>query len=1213
MTANDPLDKTQQANVGKPGEPSPDATLPAQPRKVPTPPTGGPPPEATHTAPASHSAPTRPEAAPGARDATAAAPAAPTPAGPPPPAGQDPLLGTELGGCRIEVLLGRGAMGAVYKARQLRLDREVAVKVIRPELLTDERMLKRFEVEARTVGRFNSPHVVMVHDVGFDRGVHYLVMEFVKGKNLREHTKLLAGGRLSVADAIPLLRQACKGLEEAQRLKVLHRDIKPDNLMLTERGVLKIADFGIAKPMHDDFSMTLTSELIGTPLYMSPEQCQAAPDLDFRSDMYSLGATFYYLLTGEPPIRASSVYELIQTKTKLENLCLWKALPELDQNHPLSRVVERMTALAREDRYPSYEALLQDLALVEQGRTLEIQRPRRGAPVAEPARSGRGGLLAGLAAVLLAAGGGYAWWANQDDGQQRDGNGRGAVIASGVSLASLRTRLAEGGPSPSLREEVAAAQVSDVEVEGQQALLADLDQGLAIKQRLAALALPAAVEPPFETLRQYLQQADSAVATAGAVGPELQQWLSAARSTARAEAELGARGVASLVKAFATWQTDRLAAGGDPARLAALGQRLDELEAARTTLVESLPRTAGQLDRDLPRSELDQARISLRGGEVAPVRVDVGQALDEVQRQFESEGPMASLEQRLKELRPTLPEQVDRKAALLDALQRAASALALARGMRSTYPNEPQLPFEDIAAYFAAVQRELGTLAGADGVLPAWAEAVRGELRDEATLGGKALQRCRAAWDAFRAATPAARDAVELERLRRGLQRGGELFPGLAAQFAAVVGSAELDQAAAELGRLGQLQALVARASELGKRLDRLAALGEWRLAQAAIDTEFQAVVGAAAGFAADAQLGGELRAAEAIVRRWREADARVQALAKALGDGDLAAASAAAAKPPAAGEGREEFLALAAAATAARDAFASFDREADLDRALQGLGAASDAWKPVASLEPRAGERLARWNRALRDLQGQVQGMAPVAAGRTKAGVEVPAFFVGRTEVRQREYRQFLDELQQAVGSASDAATMQQALAPRLGELVLPPDVLQRMLGRRTKVAENDLPIEDVSWYEAAAYAAWRKQALPTRDEWELAAFGDRPRHEWPWGNEWKDLAEFRNIKAVAVEVESGGRCWRPGVHHLAGNVAEWLAAAPGATEAQLAGGSYRDNEVPRDAKRRAAGEEFGRASLKKSLPGFGLRTVLRPQGLLAGEFAGGRYPNLR
>ncbi|MBL8724201.1 MAG: protein kinase [Planctomycetes bacterium] len=1222
MTANDPFDQTQK-NTGKPAEPRPDATLPAQPRKGQSTqagqsqsgqPQSGQARSGAAAQPGGTQAGPPPKPAAKAIEATAPAPApaeatasAPKPAGATPQAGQDALLGAEIGGCRIDALLGRGAMGAVYRARQLRLDREVAVKVIRPELLTDERMLKRFEVEARTVGRFNSPHVVMVHDVGFERGVHYLVMEFVKGKNLREHTKLLAGGRLSVAEALPLLRQACKGLEEAQRLKVLHRDIKPDNLMLTERGVLKIADFGIAKPMHDDFSMTLTSELIGTPLYMSPEQCQAAPDLDFRSDMYSLGATFYYLLTGEPPIRASSVYELIQTKTKLENLCLWKALQELDQNHPLSRVIERMTALSRDDRYPSYEALLTDLALVEQGRTMEIQRTARGG-TRVPARAGRGGLLAAAALLLVAAGGGYAWWAGQ-----AGGGGNGSAAAPAASLAALRARLADTGPSPALRDEVAAGAFAAAEQPEQQALLAELDQGLLVKQRLAGLATAVAVEPPFAALREHLQQVEAAVATANPPGPELLRWLSGVRTAARAEAEFGARGVASLVKAFAAWQNDRLVAGGDPARLAALGQRLDGIEAGRSALIELLPATAESLDRDLAKDELQKARNSLRGGDVVPVVVDVSQALDEVQRQFESEGPMASLEQRLKELRPTQPEQLDRKAALLDSLQRAASAIALARGMRSTYPNEPQLPFDDIAGYFAAVDRELAPLAATGSPLPGWAEAVRGELRDDTALGAKALLRCQKAWSDWRAAAAGQHSPADLERLRRGLQRGGELFPALAAQFAAVVGPGELEAAATELGRIGQVQALVQKAAELARRLERLTTLLDWRAAKSALEADFGAATAAAAGFAGEDALRGELRAVETALRRWRDAEAAVVAIAKGLGDGDLAGAVAAGAKVPSGSEGRDEFQVFAAAAAGARDAFAVFDRELDVDQALTLLSGAAQTLRPFAALEPRAGERIERWNRSLRDVQAAAQGMAPVAAGRTKAGVEVSAFFVGRTEVRQREYRQFLDELQQLVATAAAPEAVAATLAPRLGELVLPADVLQRMLSRRTKVAENDLPVEDVSWYEAAAFAVWRRQALPTKDEWELAAFGDRPRHDYPWGDEWKDQAEFRNIKAVAVEVDAGGRSWRAGVHHLAGNVAEWLAVAPNATEAQLAGGSYRDNEVPRDAKRRAAGDEFGRASLKKSLPGFGMRTVLRPHGLLAKDFAGGRYPAAR
>src|SRR5262245_7540701 len=239
------------------------------------------------------------------------------PRGPAAPAAPpDPLLGRSLGGCRLDALIGRGAMGAVYRARQVRLDRTVAVKVIRSEYLEDERTLRRFEVEARTVARFNNPHVITIHDVGREDGIHFLVMEFVEGRNLRQIARERPSGRLTTAEALDLLVQACNGLKDAQKLGVLHRDIKPDNLMLDQKGTLKIADFGLAKMLQEDLHMTMSAELTGTPLYMSPEQCRGSAKIDFRTDMYSLGASFFYLLTGEPPFKASSVYELLETKTR---------------------------------------------------------------------------------------------------------------------------------------------------------------------------------------------------------------------------------------------------------------------------------------------------------------------------------------------------------------------------------------------------------------------------------------------------------------------------------------------------------------------------------------------------------------------------------------------------------------------------------------------------------------------------------------------------------------------------------------------------------------------------------------------------------------------------------------------------------------------------------------------------------------------------------
>ena len=147
--------------------------------------------------------------------------------------------------------------------------------------------------EARTVGRFNTEYVVRIHEVGLDQGQHYIIMEYVGGGSLRGYAQGQLGRRLAARAAFRFLLEASKGLLEAEKLKIVHRDIKPGNLLLDDAGRVKIADFGIAKIMESDVHSTLTcgTGFIGTPLYMSPEQACGAP-LDHRSDMYSLGAPF---------------------------------------------------------------------------------------------------------------------------------------------------------------------------------------------------------------------------------------------------------------------------------------------------------------------------------------------------------------------------------------------------------------------------------------------------------------------------------------------------------------------------------------------------------------------------------------------------------------------------------------------------------------------------------------------------------------------------------------------------------------------------------------------------------------------------------------------------------------------------------------------------------------------------------------------------------
>jgi tRNA A-37 threonylcarbamoyl transferase component Bud32 len=203
---------------------------------------------------------------------------------------------------QILELIGAGGMGAVYKARQPRLDRLVALKLLIPPLATDGTFAERFNREARLLARLNHPGIVSVYDHGEAGGFFYLLMEFVDGVNLRQ---AMHAGRFTPTQALALVPKICDALQSAHEEGVLHRDIKPENLLLDTRGRVKIADFGIAKLMGDEArhaTLTASGLAVGTPHYMAPEQLERPQDVDQRADIYSLGVVFYEMLTGELPI-----------------------------------------------------------------------------------------------------------------------------------------------------------------------------------------------------------------------------------------------------------------------------------------------------------------------------------------------------------------------------------------------------------------------------------------------------------------------------------------------------------------------------------------------------------------------------------------------------------------------------------------------------------------------------------------------------------------------------------------------------------------------------------------------------------------------------------------------------------------------------------------------------------------------------------------------
>src|SRR2546423_3378140 len=220
----------------------------------------------------------------------------------PPAAGEWSDLAERFPQLELLELLGRGGMGSVYKARQKNLDRLVALKVIPPEAAKDPTFAERFQREARAMARLNHANIVTVYDFGQVGDLYYLLMEYVDGVNLRH---ALHASRLAPEEALAIVPQICDALQYAHDQGVVHRDIKPENILLDRLGRVKIADFGLAKMLGkspENFTLTGTQQVMGTPRYMAPEQIEKPSSVDHRADIYSLGVVFYEMLTGELPM-----------------------------------------------------------------------------------------------------------------------------------------------------------------------------------------------------------------------------------------------------------------------------------------------------------------------------------------------------------------------------------------------------------------------------------------------------------------------------------------------------------------------------------------------------------------------------------------------------------------------------------------------------------------------------------------------------------------------------------------------------------------------------------------------------------------------------------------------------------------------------------------------------------------------------------------------
>ena len=319
-------------------------------------------------------------------------------------------------------------MGTVFKARHKRLNRIVALKVLKPSLARDKRYVERLRREARIVASLSHAHIVAGYDLGEEGGYHFFVMEFVEGKSLRQ--LLNEWGMFSEGYVLRVARETALALDHAYQRDVIHRDIKPGNILIDEVGKVKLTDMGLAKGPAD-LALTRDGATVGTPMYISPEQARNPQDVDVRSDLYSLGATLYHMATGVPPFSGDTMAALI-TNVLNENV-----VPPDEANSAvslgMSLVIRKLLAKNLTVRYQTPRELLDDLDLIEKSQQPAVDAGRLEARNHESSRWARI-VLVGLSMVLMVGG---ALWIGQ---QMRDPSA--AVPSAKEYLAKLDLEMA---------------------------------------------------------------------------------------------------------------------------------------------------------------------------------------------------------------------------------------------------------------------------------------------------------------------------------------------------------------------------------------------------------------------------------------------------------------------------------------------------------------------------------------------------------------------------------------------------------------------------------------------------------------------------------------------------------------------------------------------------------------------------------------------------
>ncbi len=326
------------------------------------------------------------------------------------------LSGRTLGDFQVLRKIGQGGMGQVYLARQLSLKRQVALKILRDESTSNPVALQRFQAEAEAVARISHPNVVQVYAAGEHDGLRFMALEYVDGRNLREHLERKGPPELPVALAV--LKQVAAALQCAAESNLVHRDIKPENILLTRKVEVKVTDFGLSRdytPSHRPLSLTQSGMTLGTPLYMSPEQVQGHPT-DHRSDLYSLGVTAYHLLSGSPPFKGATAFDVALQHVQKDPEPLVFFRPDLPND--LCTLVHRLMAKNPADRPQTAKDVIRDLQRIHKGLAVPppvlsasapLPFPSGEVPVVPRPRRGAWRWLAAAGVLAVGAGGWLAY------------------------------------------------------------------------------------------------------------------------------------------------------------------------------------------------------------------------------------------------------------------------------------------------------------------------------------------------------------------------------------------------------------------------------------------------------------------------------------------------------------------------------------------------------------------------------------------------------------------------------------------------------------------------------------------------------------------------------------------------------------------------------------------------------------------------------------